>query len=135
MAFSCDYLMHALLAFTALHKARLEPENAHMLRTCAVDHADKAMVLYRQESPACTAENANQKFAFTWLVALFAYAIPPSVPPIDTIVELLLLVKGIDAVLAETWFFVAHGPFAPILTRGFQEAPLHGLNGYVLASQ
>jgi hypothetical protein len=104
VAFSSNYCMHALLGFAALHKAYLQPIEAPMLRTCAVDHLDKALVLYREHAATTTAENANAKFAFTWLVALFAYAIPPSVPPIDAIVELFLLVKGIDTILSETWY-------------------------------
>ncbi|KAF2166834.1 hypothetical protein M409DRAFT_66395 [Zasmidium cellare ATCC 36951] len=122
VAFTCDYVMHGLLGFSALHKAVLDPENAPMLQASAVDHLDKALVLYRRDSSIGTPESANAKFAFTWLVALFAYAIPPSVPPIDAMVELFLLVKGIDAILSETWYWVAQGPFAAILTRGFQEA-------------
>ena len=122
VAFESDYVMHGMLGFSALHKAQNEPTNAQWLRESAVDHLDKALVLYRQESGPATIENANAKFTFTWLVALFAYAIPPSLPPIDAIVELFLLVKGIDAILYETWYWVSQGPFAPILTRGFQEA-------------
>ncbi|KAK3714182.1 hypothetical protein LTR37_007984 [Vermiconidia calcicola] len=122
IAFHSDYVMHAILGFAALHKAHIEPEHAERLRESAVDHLDKALVLYRSATTPATAENANAKFVFTWIVALFAYAIPPSLPPIDAIVELFMLVKGIDAILAETWFWVSQGPFAPILTRGFQEA-------------
>ncbi len=122
VAFSCDYVMHSLLGFTALHKAHMEPMNANRLRESAVDHLDKALVLYRSEPPPATEQNATARFIFTWIVALFAYAIPPSLPPIDAMVELFMLVKGIDAILSETWFWVSQSPFAPILTRGFQEA-------------
>ena len=122
VAFASEYVMHGLLGFSALHKANLEPEIADRLRESAVDHLDKALVIYRSEATPATAHNANAKFVFTWLVALFAYAIPPSLPPIDAIVELFMLVRGIDAILSETWFWVSQGAFAPILTRGFQEA-------------
>lgn len=130
VAFACDYVMHGLLGFTALHKAYLEPNNASLLQASAVAHLDKALVLYRRDSTVTTPDSANAKFVFTWLVALFAYAIPPGVPPIDAMVELFLLVKGIDAMLSETWYWVAQGPFATILTRGFQEAITVSLNGY-----
>jgi len=132
VAFTSDYCMHALLGFAALHKAHLQPIEAPMLRTCAVDHLDKALRLYREHASPTTAENANAKFAFTWLVALFAYAVPPSVPPIDAIVELFVLVRGIDTVLSETWFWVSQGPFAPILNRGMGEAITLPLEGYTL---
>jgi len=120
VAFSSDYVMHALLGFSALHKAHGQPEDAPRLRTSAVDHLDQALMLYRQRSGETTAENANAKFLFTWLVVLFAFAIPSSVPPIDAMVELFSLVKGIDVVTAETWFWVSQGPFAPIFSHGFQ---------------
>ncbi|KXS97963.1 hypothetical protein AC578_3111 [Pseudocercospora eumusae] len=131
VAFSHDYVMHGLLGFSALHKATLEPQNAGYLQAAAVDHLDKALVLYRQDRgvPA-TAENANAKFAFTWLVALFAYAVPPSIPPIDAIVELFMLVKGIDAIVSDTWYWVAQGALAPMLNRGFQEAVTTSISGY-----
>ncbi|KAK4901600.1 hypothetical protein LTR27_001372 [Elasticomyces elasticus] len=130
VAFTADYCMHALLGFSALHKAHREPETASALRTSAVDHLDKALVAYREHGGPTTPENADAKFVFTWLVVLFAYAVPPSVPPIDAITELFLLVKGIDTILAESWFWVSQGPFAPILTRGFQEAITLPPGGY-----
>ncbi|KAK5127661.1 hypothetical protein LTR85_007002 [Meristemomyces frigidus] len=132
VALTSDYCMHALLGFAALHKAHLEPMQAPMLRTCAVDHLDKALVLYREHGQPTTAENADAKFGFTWLVALFAYAVPPSVPPIDAMVELMLLVKGIDTVLSETWFWVSQGPFAPILAAGPQVPFTQPPEGYSL---
>lgn len=122
IAFTSDYVMHALLGFSALHKAHIEPELAPALRASAVEHLDQALVSYRQDSGPATADNSDARFAFTWLVALFAYAIPPSQPPIDAMVELFLLVKGIDAILAETWFWVSQGPFSPMLTRSLQDA-------------
>lgn len=121
-AFKHEYVMHGLLGFSALHKAQQGPEQAALLRTSAVDHLDKALMLYRQNIGQANAENADARFLFTWLVALFGFAIPPSVPPIDAIIEIFLLVKGIDIVLAETWFWVSQGPFAPILSLGVQNA-------------
>lgn len=129
VAFDYDYVMHGLLGLAALHKGYLSPEDAPQHQAVAVDHLDKALVLYRQDRNVTTAENANAKFCFTWLVTLFAFAVPSSVPPLDAIVELFLLGRGIDSILSEGWFWVAEGPFAPILTRGFQEAillPTHG---------
>ncbi|KAK3673757.1 hypothetical protein LTR78_006310 [Recurvomyces mirabilis] len=122
VAFTADYCMHAVLGFSALHKAHTEPELAPALRTSAVDHLDKALVRYRENGGITTAENASAKFAFTWLVVLFAYAIPLSVPPIDAMVELFHLVKGVDTILAESWFWVSQGPFAPVLARGLGDA-------------
>lgn len=133
IGFRHPYVMHGLLGFSALHMASQQPERAPLLRASAVVHLDQALVLYRQDTGPATAENADARFTFTWLVALFAYAIPPSVPPIEAMVEIFSLVKGIETVLHDTMPWVIQGPFAPMLTRAFvssggytaEGAPLH----------
>lgn len=123
IACKSDYVMHGLLGFASLHKAAQEPELASRLRASAVEHLDKALVLYRQDRSAAGSENADARLLFTWLVALFSFAVPPSLPPIDAVIELFLLVKGVDAVLGDTWFWVSQGPFAPMLTGSLTLSP------------
>lgn len=123
-AFRSDFLLHALLGFAALHKAHIEADNSSQLHDSAVRHLDQALVLYRSRNRPADAENSDAKFLFTWIVALFAYANPPSSPPIDAMVELFMLVRGIDVVLSETWFWVSEGPFASIMRKGFQEVAI-----------
>lgn len=120
IAFTCDYVMHALLGFAALSKAHGEPETAPLLHPSAIDHFDKALVFYRQDTAPLDAWNANARFCFSWLVALFAFAMPPTKPPIDAVAELFLLAKGINFIIGETWLSVSQGPLAPILAEGFQ---------------
>lgn len=122
IGFRHPYVMHGLLGFAALHMASLQPQRAPLLRASAVVHLDQALVLYRKDTGPATAENADARFTFTWLVALFAYAIPPSVPPIDAMVEIFSLVKGIETVLHDTMLWVVQGPFAPMLARAFVES-------------
>lgn len=127
IALRSQYVMHGLLGFSALHLASLQPERALLLRASATNHLDQALVLYRQDSGPATAENADARFTFTWFVVMFAFAVPPSVPPIDAMVELFSLVRGIEVVLQETLLWIIQGPFAPILTRAFVEN--RGLSG------
>lgn len=123
VAFQCEYVLHALLAFAALHKLCVDPGNVHQqLRHSAVQHLDHAFTLHRSDTEPVNEENANARFLFPWLVTLTSFAVLPNLPPIDAMVELLTLAKEVDSSMAETWFWVAQGPFAPILMRGFQEA-------------
>lgn len=123
VAFQYEYVLHALLAFTALHKLFADPGSAHQqLRRSAVQHLDHAFTLHRSNTDPVDEENANARFLFPWLVTLSSFAVFSNLPPIDAMVELLTLGKEIDSSMAETWFWVAQGPFAPILLRGFQEA-------------
>ena len=130
IAFAHEYVLHAMLGFTALHKAHLEPDQARKLHTYAVDHFDKAFVLYRHSGPA-SAENAEAKFIFIWLAAFFAMAVPPSVQPIDAMVELLLLIRGVELIVSETWHWVSKGPYAPIFSRSIREGVTAPPDAYV----
>ena len=121
IAFNSQYVMHGLLGFSALHLATIQPKRALLLRASATNHLDQALVFYRQERGPATAETANARFTFTWLVAMFAFAIPSSVAPIDAVIELFSLVRGIEVVLQESLIWIIQGPFAPILTRAFVE--------------
>lgn len=129
VAFAYEYVMHALLALTALHKASQEPDQSAYLRTCAAGHLDQAVLLYRQDSSIITRDTANPRFVFMSLSALLAYAVQRvSISTLDAVFEILLLVSGVDAIVAETWCSVAQGVFAPILTRGFTDAVPIGLH-------
>jgi hypothetical protein len=121
IAFNSQYVMHGLLGFSALHLATIQPKRALLLRASATNHLDQALVFYRQENGPATAETANARFTFTWIVVMFAFAIPSSVAPIDAVIELFSLVRGIEVVLQESLIWIIQGPFAPILTRAFAE--------------
>lgn len=122
IAFSSQYVMHGLLGFSALHLATMQPERALLLRASATNHLDQALGFYRQDSGPATAENSDARFTFTWLVVMFAFAIPSSVSPIDAMVELFSLVRGIEVVLQESLIWILQGPFAPVLARAFVES-------------
>jgi hypothetical protein len=119
IAMGSQYVMHGLLGFSALHLATVHPERALLLRASATNHLDKALKLYRQDDGPATAENSDARFTFSWLVAMFAFAIPSSVSPIDAMVELFSLVRGIEVVLQESLIWIIQGPFGPILTQAF----------------
>lgn len=133
IAFRSQYVMHGLLGFSALHLATVQPERALLLRASATNHLDQALGFYRQDTGPATAENSDARFTFTWLVAMFAFAIPSSVSPIDAMVELFSLVRGIEVVLQESLIWIIQGPFAPILTRAFVESKGLSADGSALS--
>lgn len=121
IAFRHEYVLHALLGLTALHKGHLEPERKQKLQTFAVDHFDQAFRLYRENSGPFSADNAEARFVFIWLAAFFSFAVPPSAPPIDAMVELLLLIRGVEIIVSSTWQWVSKGPYAPIFARNIKD--------------
>jgi hypothetical protein len=134
IAFRSQHVMHGLLGFSALHMATVQPERAVLLRASATKHLDQALRSYRQDNGPATAENSDARFIFTWLVAMFAFAIPPSVSPIDAIIELFSLVRSIEIVLQESVIWILQGPFAPILTRAFVETKGLSSDGLALST-
>ncbi|WPH00739.1 Hypothetical protein R9X50_00356900 [Acrodontium crateriforme] len=121
IAFRHEYVLHAMLGFTALHKAHLEPERLPKLQTFAVDHFDKAFRLYREDSSPFGVDNAEARFVFSWLATFFSFAIPPSALPIDAMAELLLLIRGVEIIVSSTWQWVSQGPYAPIFARNIKD--------------
>nr|OQO16213.1 hypothetical protein B0A51_16576 [Rachicladosporium sp. CCFEE 5018] len=132
LGITAPYVMHGLLGFSALHMASIAPERAPLLHAAAVKHLDQALVSFREDCGPSTAENADAKFAFTWIVALFAFAIPPAVPPVDALVELFSLVKGMKSVAQDTMIWVAQGPFAPMLSDAFSDGSGVTADGLIL---
>lgn len=122
LAFSTPYVMHAVLACSALHLAHVEPQRARALHVSAVSHLDYALQQYRQDDSEPGPENADARFCFSWLVVLFAYATPSPVTAVDAICEVFRLVQGIDTTVQESFTWLAAGPFAGLLNHSLHEA-------------
>ncbi|QIW97367.1 hypothetical protein AMS68_002885 [Peltaster fructicola] len=121
LAFSSHYIMHILLGISALHMASQQPQRARILEVNAVSHLDQALAHYRQEDPVVSAENAEAKFCFSFMVCLFAYATPVAGSPVDALCDIFTLVRGIDMVASEAFVWVASGAFAPMINRSLHE--------------
>lgn len=121
LAFSTGYVMHIVLACSALHLAHLKPQRARALQVSAVSHMDQALQLYRQDESEPSAENADARFCFSWLVCMFAYATPSPVTAVDAICEVFRLVQGIDATVKDCFPWLVAGPFAPLLNQSLHE--------------
>lgn len=132
LTFSCKYAMHVVLGISALHKASTQPHQARMLRMSAVSHLDQALALYREDNAPPSTEAAVARVCFSWLVALFAYAITSSVPPIDAACEHFVLLQSIAVATEENFAFVVQTPWAPMLNRSLHECMgMVPENGYV----
>jgi hypothetical protein len=73
-AFSHPFLLHGLLAFSALHLAYLTPERRTALRAQAAAHHDAGVSLFRAAMTNITPENCNACFAFSSLLGVYAWA-------------------------------------------------------------
>ncbi|KUJ14208.1 uncharacterized protein LY89DRAFT_589586 [Mollisia scopiformis] len=73
IAFSHDFLLHGLLAFSALHLSVQRPEEKKIMRAAAACHYDKAINTYRQAMSNVTRQNCEACFAFSTFVAIFSW--------------------------------------------------------------
>ena len=130
VAYSCDFLMHGLLAFSALHLASLKPENAFTYTEVAAMHQNIGLGSFRTALTNITDENCNAVFAFSSLVVGYALTLPirngnNTLPePIDNAVELFTLSLGVAEVLKPCSERVKNGSLAPLLLTGYFQTPL-----------
>jgi len=74
IAFSHPFLLRGLLAFSALHLAYRTPEKRTALRAEAAVHYDAGVTLFRAAMMKITSENCTGCFAFSSLLAVYAWA-------------------------------------------------------------
>ena len=75
LAYQHEFLMHALMACTALHMAHLNPERLSELTIKARTHLDHAMPLFRAVVSSMETETCDAVFIFARLVTITAFAL------------------------------------------------------------
>ena len=96
-AVSYDFLMHEVLAFSALHMAHLSSANRGRYEESGVLHEQLALKLFMPVFNCITSDNWHAIFAFTALLGLVRLALPqrPQLgSEIDRLIEFLQLMRG-----------------------------------------
>lgn len=129
---SHPFLMHGILALSALHLARTAPEAsgraAYLNR--AVAHQNQALSLFRELLGDIHEGNAKAMFAFASIVVVYTFGFPhtPDVQDpwtcVDDLYQVLVLTRGISQVIRSPADYLSHGSFAPILQVDESPAPL-----------
>ena len=78
LAYEHKFVMHALLACTALHMAYLDPHQYSELTIKARTHQDRALPLFRTAIPRVESETCDAILIFARLVAITAFALDES---------------------------------------------------------
>lgn len=107
------FLMHGLLALSALHLLELNEDNQRHQHyvNLATSHQSRALALFRRELNNITPSNCRAMFAFSSIAAILAFAFAHTtgaqpLPLIDEIVQIFSLLRGIHEVIqaASEWF-------------------------------
>ncbi|OAP65109.1 hypothetical protein AYL99_01081 [Fonsecaea erecta] len=117
------FLMHGILAISALHKSRTEPEVSQKYLVCAVHHQNRALPFYRNViddlKEKMTEENCHAVMAFASLTIAFAFADLDAVmgcgfsgPPRSAVPEWIHLLRGGRKLLQVVKAWIIKGPMA-----------------------
>ncbi|MCJ1383311.1 hypothetical protein MMC17_006424 [Xylographa soralifera] len=117
---SYPFLMHGLLAITALDLARSHPSRQQFYLDLAIRHQDMAIILFRPTLNGITEKNSSAVFAYSAVAAMIAFAMPQvsGTLPADPIAELLgifKLMRGIYAVLGAARGWIDRSSLGPLI--------------------
>jgi hypothetical protein len=74
IAFTNHFLLHGILAFSALHLARAKPEREVSLYTLASAHHDIGVRMFRTAMSNITPQNCDACLAFSTIISAYAWA-------------------------------------------------------------
>lgn len=126
------FLMHGILALSALHLARTgsEPLRRAEYLNRAVAHQNQALVLFRVLLNDVNEGNAKAMFAFASIVVVYTFGFPhtPDVQDpwtcIDDLYQVLTLTRGVQQVIHSSAEYLNDSDFAPVLHVDKTYAPL-----------
>ncbi|GKT63086.1 DUF814 domain-containing protein [Colletotrichum tofieldiae] len=120
------FLMHEILAISALHLGYLHPEQRESYALHASQHQSDAIAGMRESLMQITPDNCHALFGTSSLLVLNAYSTfpyqrgssqNPDVPTVDDILDVFLLVRGMSHILSSSQPIIQAGPFAPFFTE------------------
>ncbi|CZR64537.1 uncharacterized protein PAC_14435 [Phialocephala subalpina] len=127
MALKHDFLMHGILALSALHLSRIQPHRARKLTVLASAHEQLALPSFRKHlSLNFSNDTCHAIFSFSGFVVPFILASESSleastsrIPGLeDTSPHWFHAIRGLMVLLEGNWSTLAQGPYAPLLIRG-----------------
>ncbi|PYI01681.1 hypothetical protein BO78DRAFT_473177 [Aspergillus sclerotiicarbonarius CBS 121057] len=126
VALSHPFLMHSLLALSALHLSHHGPvERRHRYTEAAMTHNNISLSLCTPMLNNVTPENCHALFAFACFVAMFSFAahgpkVNPRAQSVSDVLEVFKLVRGVASVVAQARPWIEAGGMRDLLQVGRQ---------------
>ena len=121
-ALSHPFLMHGILALSALHLARIRDDHRRpAYNSLAVAHQNQALALFRDLLGDINDTNAKAMFSFASVVVLYTFGFPhePDLSDpwtdIDDLHQVLVLIRGVQQVVNRASTPLRHSNFSPLL--------------------
>jgi hypothetical protein len=132
MALQHDFLMHGILALSALHLSRIQPHRAGQLTILASSHEQAALPSFRKHlSESLDSSNSDicdAVFSFSGFVIPFILASESSsmsrIPGLEGgAPHWFHAIRGLMVLLSGNWSTLAQGPYAPLLAGAGTSKP------------
>lgn len=122
-ALKYPFLMHGLLAISALHLADKDPDSTAEYLPLLIHHQNMAISSFRNALARITKENCHAVLARAVVVSMScklfscieARRYPPYMPPLDDIIEPFILTRGVGEVIGAAAEWIKKGPLGPML--------------------
>lgn len=117
ISFSCDYLLHGILAFSALHIAIQKSEQSEDYLNCSMLHLHYALNTYRRSLSTISAQNCISLFAFSSLIVVHVCALPGadgSGPSTRKAISLFNMCRGVETILRPYLSLIRESPMKPL---------------------
>ena len=126
------FLMHGLLAVSAMHLAYKDPSSTAEFLPLSMHHQNLAISSFRTALLSITEENCNALFAQAAVLSIScklfscikARGQPPYMPTLDDIIEPYVLTRGVGEVVSVAQHWIEKGPLEMFLHA--HEPPLDG---------
>lgn len=124
-----SFLMHGILAVSALHLAHLRPSSSQFYTDLAMYHYTSSLQHFRPILEDISPTNAVAAFIFSSLLACISFVIPQepletaapsSTTPLESLqkmIAIFTLERGVQTVLEECWAWVINSSIEPLLVH------------------
>lgn len=128
------FVLDAVLAVAALHKAYMEPQHSKKYISACLYYQNQCLCAYQGQLTNINEDNCHAMFAVSALIHVLNTAMSrggPSLtptPPIETLLSCIKLGRGLRVVLSTTWDTVRSAHYKGILNIPGESTPPDAVN-------
>ena len=129
-AASHDFLLHALLAISAMNLWYVNPTKRHLYERAAVSHRNLALITSIPALNEVTDDNCHALFAMSSIISVLCFVLPHSAQsvtlsdPVNDIVSVSKLIRGVKTVLHSAREWIALGSLGGLVDYNWDPTSL-----------
>ncbi|KAJ5718672.1 hypothetical protein N7488_004318 [Penicillium malachiteum] len=118
-ALQAPFLMHGILALSALHLSHLREDGRHIMwLNIAIAHKSTALSMFSEQLSSISRSNAKSMMGFSGLAFAFSLASTlegtEDISRLDALIDVFSMARGVQTVMDADWAFIQTSDFAPL---------------------